>query len=144
MAAFTSAALMAVAIGGQVYQGVKSRQEARKANRAAKKAENLQARKARTQAFRQSRIAQAQVQGAAAGMGAVSSSSGVQGQTGAIATNTNSNVLLANQLDQLRNRQLKAQQGMADAEFVGNMAQLPAAAYSGYQSFQTNAALKSK
>lgn len=142
MAAVSSMVVAAIAIGGTVYSGVKSRQEARKQARIAKRAEAAENRKQRVQAYRQARITQAQIAGAEAGAGF--SSSGSTGQMAAIASNTNSNISFANQLNSLRSQQLASQRRAQNAEFVGSLAQIPAQAYGAYTGYQQNQALKTQ
>jgi hypothetical protein len=132
MGAITTALLVA----GSIYQGVESHRQARKQNRAAKKAEALENRRQRMQAFRQARIAQAQVAAAEAGSGFTSS--GSAGQQAAIATNTTSSIGFATQLNELRQQQLDAQRRAQNAQLVGSLAQLPASAYNAYAQLEQN------
>ena len=107
-----------VTLGG--YGAYQQAGEAKKANRAARRAEEAKAFRERVNTMRQQRLATASIQNQAA-VGGVGNSTGAVGQAAAIQTNTSANLAFASQLDALRQRQLDAQQAMNRWGMINNI-----------------------
>lgn len=114
-------------IGGLIAaSSVKAQREQRKANRAAERAERARSARERAGAIRAARAQSAEFINAQAARGGVASgqlSSSTSGQLGALQTSLASNIGFANQLDNLRAQQFRAQERAATAQLVGNLVQ---------------------